>query len=191
NDIQVTNVSTFLFESIPTVQFDLSWENSWRTTAAPGNYDAAWVFVKYKDDNGIWRHLKLNGSHNNPSGYTIEDTNDNLGVFIHPSTDPFAGSVSISGIKLGAEPVPGFHEIRVYAIEMVYVPQAGFSVGDGNGTSFSQGSLMKQDTGLPVTIGPGPQNKIISQGGDDDDILDTQGITISGDFGLDVDNDGT
>jgi formylglycine-generating enzyme required for sulfatase activity len=30
------------------VQFDLSWENSWRTSSAPFNWDAAWVFVKYK-----------------------------------------------------------------------------------------------------------------------------------------------
>jgi len=30
------------------VQFDLSWENSWRTSSAPNNWDAAWVFVKYR-----------------------------------------------------------------------------------------------------------------------------------------------
>jgi formylglycine-generating enzyme required for sulfatase activity len=30
------------------VQFDLSWENSWRVSTAPNNWDAAWVFVKFR-----------------------------------------------------------------------------------------------------------------------------------------------
>ena len=30
------------------VQFNLSWENSWRTATGPANWDAAWVFVKFR-----------------------------------------------------------------------------------------------------------------------------------------------
>ena len=30
------------------VKFDLSWENSWRTSTGPSNWDAAWVFVKFR-----------------------------------------------------------------------------------------------------------------------------------------------
>jgi len=30
------------------VQFNLSWENSWRTSSGPSNWDAAWVFVKFR-----------------------------------------------------------------------------------------------------------------------------------------------
>jgi formylglycine-generating enzyme required for sulfatase activity len=30
------------------VKFDLSWENSWRTSSGPSNWDAAWVFVKFR-----------------------------------------------------------------------------------------------------------------------------------------------
>ncbi|MFN9949995.1 MAG: hypothetical protein ACK53B_04445, partial [Bacteroidota bacterium] len=30
------------------VNFNLNWDNSWRTTSAPFNWDAAWVFVKYR-----------------------------------------------------------------------------------------------------------------------------------------------
>ena len=30
------------------VKFNLSWSNSWRVTAAPANWDAAWVFVKFR-----------------------------------------------------------------------------------------------------------------------------------------------
>lgn len=30
------------------VRFSVSWSNSWRTSTAPFNWDAAWVFIKYK-----------------------------------------------------------------------------------------------------------------------------------------------
>lgn len=30
------------------VRFTISWQNSWRTTSAPGNWDAAWVFLKFR-----------------------------------------------------------------------------------------------------------------------------------------------
>ena len=30
------------------VQFTVSWENSWRITSGPANWDAAWVFVKFR-----------------------------------------------------------------------------------------------------------------------------------------------
>jgi len=46
------------------VQFDLSWKNSWRNPFSTGinNWDAAWVFVKYREaDNSsaAWSHLYL------------------------------------------------------------------------------------------------------------------------------------
>ena len=30
------------------VRFTISWQNSWRTTSAPANWDAAWVFIKFR-----------------------------------------------------------------------------------------------------------------------------------------------
>ncbi|OYQ52214.1 hypothetical protein CHX27_00075, partial [Flavobacterium aurantiibacter] len=39
----VNNVANFSL-----VQFDLSWENSWRVNFGPANWDAAWVFVKFR-----------------------------------------------------------------------------------------------------------------------------------------------
>ena len=38
------------------VQFNVSWENSWRTSSGPANWDAAWVFVKYRVNGiGAWK----------------------------------------------------------------------------------------------------------------------------------------
>jgi len=51
NNIAVSGISlTARNTSTQTVRvnFNLSWDNSWRTTSAPFNWDAAWVFVKYK-----------------------------------------------------------------------------------------------------------------------------------------------
>ncbi|MCX6162077.1 MAG: SUMF1/EgtB/PvdO family nonheme iron enzyme [Ignavibacteriae bacterium] len=50
NKDTVTNVSITgqnTTDHYAKVQFDLSWDNSWRTVT-PNNWDAAWVFVKYK-----------------------------------------------------------------------------------------------------------------------------------------------
>ena len=72
NNIQVTNVALTgqnAAQGYWLVQFDLSWENSWRTDNLfpddghdVGNWDAAWVFVKYRVGNGEWQHAKLHSS---------------------------------------------------------------------------------------------------------------------------------
>ena len=53
NNIQVANVSLEnqnWVDQYIYIEFDLSWENTWRTSSVPGNWDAAWVFVKYQID---------------------------------------------------------------------------------------------------------------------------------------------
>jgi len=45
---QATLVDADPNDGIAQVQFDISWENSWRVSTAPNNWDAAWVFVKFK-----------------------------------------------------------------------------------------------------------------------------------------------
>jgi hypothetical protein len=58
------------------VQFDLSWDYSFRVDdGANTNWDAAWVFMKYKDvdgpDNVQWGHATLAGAgHAIPGNYT-------------------------------------------------------------------------------------------------------------------------
>ena len=40
------------------VQFNLSWENSHRVSFGPTNWDAAWVFIKYRVAGGVWQHAR-------------------------------------------------------------------------------------------------------------------------------------
>lgn len=134
------------------VEFDISWDNSWRTNAGPSNWDAAWVFVKYRlKTQTTWNHASLNwvdgtGSgdgHTEPTNTNIASANDNgtgnsYGVFIHRNADMMPqGSVSYTDVQLRWEYgdnglVDGDSvEVCVFAIEMVYVPQGSFSLGSG------------------------------------------------------------
>jgi len=152
------------------VQFDLSWENSWRTSSEPNNWDAAWVFVKYRittanGGDNLWKHAWLNNNGHSGTGATIDaglldpgstfnaSTNPTLGVFVYRSANG-AGTFSITGAQLrwnyGASGVNdnATVDVQVFAIEMVYVPQGAFTVGSG-GTesgSFTNGSWVSGAT---------------------------------------------
>ena len=89
------------------VQFDLSWENSWRTSSAPNNWDAAWVFVKYRitaanGGDNLWKHATLNStghSGGSGTGTTITPAPDGTGAFIYRSADG-SGTFSLTGAQL-------------------------------------------------------------------------------------------
>ncbi len=156
NDISVKNVSLTLnstADKYMMIKFDISWENSWRTSSAPNNWDAAWVFVKYRVGSGEWQHAWLdNTGHINPSGSTISTGlldpalpfnatyNPGMGAFIYRSADG-TGSFSNAGVQLrwnssdnGVNDNANV-DIRVFAIEMVYIPQGSFYAGSG-GTEY-------------------------------------------------------
>jgi hypothetical protein len=142
------------------LKFDVSWEGSWRTSTAPGNWDAVWLFVKYRVGGGTWQHARLNSSgHIAPSGTTLTtgliDTtapfnltaNPVVGAFLYRSSNG-TGTMTLSDIVLSWNyasngVVSGNAvDIKVYGIEMAYVPQGAFYAGDnatGNG-AFRQGS---------------------------------------------------
>ncbi|WP_425392862.1 hypothetical protein [Ekhidna sp.] len=165
NNVTVSNVtltgqdaaSDFTF-----VQFDITWENSWRVSAGPANWDAVWVFVKYRVGSGDWQHAWLEAAtHAAPAGSTITDgledpssgfnatTNPSLGVFIYRDADG-SGTINLTGVQLrwnygenGVDDNDGV-DIKVFAIEMVNIPQASFFVGSGGSES---GSFTEGDYG--------------------------------------------
>ncbi|MFA7361585.1 MAG: SUMF1/EgtB/PvdO family nonheme iron enzyme [Candidatus Kapaibacterium sp.] len=153
NNIIVTNVS-LTGQNTPgqyvMVKFDISWENSWRTSSALNNWDAAWIFVKYREIGANeWKHAWLNNTgHLNPSGSIITTglvkpdtvfnptTNPGVGAFIYRDADG-TGTFSKTGVQIrwnyGANGLTdnSIVDIRVFAIEQVFVPQGGFFVGSG------------------------------------------------------------
>jgi len=140
NNISVTNVSLTgqnTADNYTFVRFDISWENSWRTSSAPANWDAAWIFVKYRVGNGNWSHATLRAAdHIAPEGSSISAPGDNTGVFLYRSADG-SGTFSKAGVKLrwdyGIDGIGNSDivDVKVFAIEMVYVPQGSFYLGSG------------------------------------------------------------
>lgn len=142
NDILVSSVSLIgrnTSADYVQVKFNLTWNNSFRTSSGPANWDAAWVFVKYKiGANGVWKHatLSTSGGHNIPTDGTSTQPSDGKGIFIYRSTNN-SGTFLLNNIELrwnyGADGVPDESKIyvKVFAIEMVHVPQGNFQVGSG------------------------------------------------------------
>lgn len=132
------------------VQFDITWNNAWKDET---NNDAVWVFVKYyKDLDIIWQHASITFSGTSPTGSTIIPQTDKRGVFIQPKNYG-SGTQTYTGVQLtwnygedgltDAEVVQTtYFAVKVFGIEMVYIPRGGFYAGDGYNTyyEFKQGS---------------------------------------------------
>lgn len=121
------------------VQFNMEWKDSWKDQF---NWDAAWVFVKYQyAGNSAWNHAFLNsesGNHNIPSGYacSVGLTGGNgMGVFVFKSDSGGPDNIisnmqlrwdyGLNGVGEGATVT-----VKVFAVEMVYVPQGAFYLGN-------------------------------------------------------------
>jgi formylglycine-generating enzyme required for sulfatase activity len=87
----------------------------------------------------IWEHASLDataGNHTAPATSTISVPSDSTGVFIYRSANG-TGSVNYQNVQLrwqyGINGVPddALLQVKVFAIETVWVPQASFVVGSG------------------------------------------------------------
>ena len=186
------------------IRFNISWDNSWRDAV---NWDAAWIFVKFRrPQDSVWRyrHMTLSATGNAPGTgnatmkFAIPD--DRKGAFYYRSGIG-SGNIKMDSVKLfwnyAADSVSVIDsvEVKVFATEMVYVPQGNFSLGDGNGTQKSSNSFqIKSAPNNFVTITDkwSPLVNImvnINDWGMDDAILHKDGIRISGLNGIDINND--
>lgn len=152
NNIQVTNVrlaAQNTTDHFAMVEFNITWENSWRLVGGPGNWDAAWIFVKYRIGAGPWIHAWLNNTgHISCSGTTIANgllnpssafhptTNPALGVFFYRD-GPGTGNMICNNVQLrwnyGANGLSDDVQVdlKVLAIEQVYISAGSFKVGSG------------------------------------------------------------
>ncbi|WP_158848942.1 SUMF1/EgtB/PvdO family nonheme iron enzyme [Algibacter sp. L1A34] len=136
NNITVSNISLENLNSPQNwvqVEFDLSWENSWRLSAGPSNWDAAWVFIKYRVNSGDWEHAQLaQTDFVAASGSTIDITSDGIGTFVYRDSDG-SGDINLQDMRLrwdyGSIDPNDIIDLQVFAIEMVYVPEGPFSLG--------------------------------------------------------------
>ena len=151
NNLAIDNFDAYSINtSANTITYscDLSWNNSWKNST---NSDAVWVFLKYSTDAGVtWKHASMSGSGTNvsgfraPTGFEIIVPSDERGFFLQ-RTDLSSGSVSATGVRfvwdysqdgLSDDTAIAANTLnKIFAIEMVYVPQGAFYAGDGNSSS--------------------------------------------------------
>ncbi len=152
NNLSISNVS--LEERRPSsntvvVEFDVSWENSWRTKI---NHDAIWLTVRLYNPSGSPLDKKLcqiSSTGLNPSGTSmgsntdleIEIPPDKYGAFLRPSSYGVNATVASTDVQLTIDYSScGFSssdtvQAALLGIEMVYVPEGAFYAGDYNGST--------------------------------------------------------
>lgn len=143
NNLSITNISV---PSTTTVQFDISWDNSWNISGI--SYDAVWIFIKTQDCAGsaTWDHADVSttgGDHSVTGGVLqIDAVADGKGVFIRRSTAGTTGNISTATVVLTFQStyVIANTNYEVFGIEMVYVEQGTFVVGDGSSTDAESNS---------------------------------------------------
>lgn len=142
NNLQISNVSIAnqnVAGGYTYVNFNISWENSWRDGE---NYDAAWIFLKYRINGGSWNHVMLGSTpsdHVAPSGATIETPtiDTGRGVFIYRSsvgsgTNNFQNIQLKWRYQLNGLASTQYVDVKVFGIEMVNIPQGAYYAGDGS-----------------------------------------------------------
>ncbi len=152
NNVQLSNLQIIDNRHI---SVSVSWDNAWNLSNGNtrANYDAVWVFLKYKYNGGQWQHLKLADldSLHQSNSYMIEikSVTDSGGVFVKLK-QPTETNVSDETIILCTANLLalGNYDLKAFGIEMVYLPEADFWVGDGQ----SNHSLKDSISGAPILI---------------------------------------
>lgn len=133
------------------VMFDISWDNAWNNDK---NHDAVWVFMKY---NGQWgNHVKIN-----PLGHEVvkNRTNggdpgimvpqDGVGFYLRVP-DGYHGDVNYK-VQIVIDTTGGkpawnkLNKVSVHGVEMVYIPEGGFTLGSPDEAAIKRASLYKSD----------------------------------------------
>ncbi len=168
NNLQISKVQV---SGNNKISFSISWENSWAldSLAKPFNHDAVWIFIKYRTPNGEWMPLLLSNdaaAHQSDS-LAIETTNDGAGVFLKRNKQG-SGNINSANVILEWSGFlsSGNFDFKVFGIEMVWVPQGSFYVGDG----VSYETLSRGDKLAPYHIG---SEKAITLGTDSLSLIDT------------------
>ena len=123
-------------KDLDSLKFTIAWDNSWRVSTGPSNYDAVWLFVKWQDcnNNREWYHAQLEAVGTYVKGSAVLEINvsaDKNGAFVNRVGDG-QGNIAATNlvVRLSAAAV-GTYNYRVLGVEMVYIPQASFYLGDG------------------------------------------------------------
>src|SRR5689334_17509232 len=135
------------------VNAKVGWKNAWRNAR---NYDAVWLFVKVRPaPNAPWRHVRLAASPRvAATPLACAPSADGVGAFCRAAAESYRGDLA-GDVVLEVDPAslpsnvatsPTL-EARVFGIEMVYVPDGPFTVGDRDTASVSHAALYRSAAG--------------------------------------------
>lgn len=134
NNVQISGVSI----SGTDISFNISWENSWYVSSLPGNWDAVWVFVKYKDcATTNWLHAPTIATPTASPTFGVLQVDyaaDQMGVFVRRIAVG-TGNISATPVTISLSIPGGVYDFKVFGIEMVQVLPENFQVGDAASTS--------------------------------------------------------
>lgn len=180
NNIKVGQVK--LDHNTGIVSFNLSWENSWHTTK---NHDAAWVFVKLVQTDGHYIHglLAASGhginSENGPKA-KLKLPKDQVGMFVS-TANAHRGNVSwevqFQLDKTVLKSITSEYQAAVYAVEMVYIPDGAFYIGDTDPAALNYASFFEV-SGERSPAGPykiNSEDQIITVGGSEGNLYYDKG----------------
>lgn len=165
NNLQITNFT--VDQANQRVSFQVSWENAWRLTSPPANWDAVWIFVKFRACNEFtqpWTHGVIStnlADHTIPaaleavlsdgSGVGIDPAPNNLGIMLRPANP---GTYATFGphavtLKVTNLPTSGQYDFRIFGIEMVFIPEGAYTLGtlDGSATLSSEAAYAFDQNG--------------------------------------------
>jgi formylglycine-generating enzyme required for sulfatase activity len=119
-----------------TLDVELAWDHAWNLDSGIGNHDAVWLFAKIKRA-GRWEHLHFAAA---ASAHRVDEAGRialdpdpaGLGLMLR-TIQPGSGDIAFTHIHIQlAEPIlAGEFELAVFGIEMAYVPEGPFWLGDG------------------------------------------------------------
>jgi len=134
------------------VQCTVSWDNAWKNEV---NSDGVWLFAKFQTAGGIWKHASLKAASKTgfdyadqtPAGFSKSDNpeigmwvpKEKKGAFIFKAKG--SGNVLAKNVQLAWDYTKdGLNadqvmkaKVKVFGLEMVYIPQDKHYVGDPKG----------------------------------------------------------
>lgn len=136
-------------------RFTISWENAWRNGR---NHDAAWIFFKLKNKEGRPRHLQLDpgrlsviamGGSPMPKA-EMKASPDSLGAYLYLG-ESYRGNVSYTVKVHFAAPSGRLNiwenTLEVHALEMVYIPEGPFTLGDPDTLALQYNAFYRSGNG--------------------------------------------
>lgn len=147
------------------VQFDLTWENSWRS-AATNNWDAVWVFAKFRLGNVDY--LSAVGATNSGTTITVNTTSGlrvGMPVFVNSGLGAFASGTIITAINSATTftvsdalptPLSGNAVVRAERIwEQCWLNNTGHNKGSISSSGSLQVGLQDEGAAFNTTTNPG------------------------------------